>query len=108
MFKDLHILPRITGAVLDKYLAMGWYRMGQIIFTTDYLFKEEQYYRVFWLRYRLDLFQYSKKQEKLLKLPPGFTVTTTPLQITEELEALYQLYSTDLDFEISPTLRENL
>ena len=108
MFKDLHILPRITGVILDEYLAMGWYRMGQIIFTTDYLFKEEKYYRVFWLRYRMDLFRISKKQEKLLKLPPGFTVTTTPLQITDELEALYQLYSTDLDFEISPTLRENL
>ena len=44
----------------------------------------------------------------MLKLPPGFTVTTTPLQISEELEALYKLYSTDLDFEISPTLRDNL
>ena len=108
MFKELHILPRINGEVLDEYLAMGWYRMGQIIFTTDYLYKEDQWFRVFWLRYRMDLFRFSKKQEKLLRLPPGFTVTSSPLQITEELEALYQLYSTDLDFEISPTLKENL
>jgi leucyl-tRNA---protein transferase len=108
MFKDLHILPRINGPILDHYLAMGWYRMGQIIFTTDYLFKEDQWFRVFWLRYRMDLFRFTKKQEKLLNLPPGFTVTTSPLKITGELEALYQQYSTDLDFEISPTLRENL
>lgn len=108
MFKDLHILPRITGSLLDQYLAQGWYRMGQIIFTTDYLLKDEQWYRVFWLRYRMDLFRFSKKQVKMMRLPAGFTVSTRPLQLTEELEALYQLYRGELDFEISPTLRENL
>jgi arginine-tRNA-protein transferase len=108
MFKDLHILPRITGAMLDEYLALGWYRMGQIIFTTDYLYKEDQHLRVFWLRYRMDLFRFSNKQEKLLRLPEGFTVTNQPLRITEELEALYQLYRNQIDFEVSPTLRENL
>jgi leucyl-tRNA---protein transferase len=108
MFRDLHIIPRITGQVLDQYLAKGWYRMGQIIFTTDYLFKEEHWFRVFWLRYRMDFFQFSKKQERLLRLPIGFSVTTKPLQITDELESLYQLYRTELDFEVSPTLRENL
>lgn len=108
MFKDLHILPRISGALLDQYLAKGWYRMGQIIFTTDYLLREEQWFRVFWLRYRMDLFRFSKKQEKMLRLPDGFSVITKPLQLTEELETLYQLYRTELDFEVSPTLRENL
>ena len=108
MFKDLHILPRIAGTLLDQYLAKGWYRMGQIIFTTDYLFKEEQWFRVFWLRYRMDLFRFTKKQERLLRLPDGFSTTIKPLQITEELESLYQLYRTELDFEVSPTLRENL
>lgn len=108
MFKDLHILPRITGAMLDEYLALGWYRMGQIIFTTDYLYKEEQYLRVFWLRYRMEMFRFSTKQEKLLRLPEGFTVTNQPLRITDELEALYQLYRNQIDFEVSPTLRENL
>ncbi len=108
MFKDLHILSRISGQLLDQYLAKGWYRMGQIIFTTDYLYKEEQWFRVFWLRYRMDLFRFSKKQEKLLRLPAGFTVSTSPLNITDELESLYQLYRTEIDFEISPSLRENL
>lgn len=108
MFKDLHILPRITGAMLDEYLALGWYRMGQIIFTTDYLYKDEQYIRVFWLRYRMDLFRFSRKQEKLLQLPEGFTISNKPLLLSEELEAVYQLYRREIDFEISPTLRENL
>jgi len=108
MFKDLHILPRITGTMLDEYLAMGWYRMGQIIFTTDYLYKEDQWFRVFWLRYRMDLFRFSVKQAKMLQLPAGFTVSDGPLQITDELETLYQQYRTKLDFEISPTLRDNL
>lgn len=108
MFKDLHIVPRINGAMLDEYLALGWYRMGQIIFTTDYLYKEDQYLRVFWLRYRMDLFRFSTKQEKLLRLPEGFTVSNQPLRITEELETLYQLYRNKIEFEVSPTLRENL
>lgn len=108
MFKDLHILPRIKGEMLDEYLAMGWYRMGQIIFTTDYLYKEDQWFRVFWLRYRMDLFRLNKKQEKQLQLPTGFTVSHHPLHITDELENLYQLYRNEVDFEISPTLRENL
>lgn len=108
MFKDLHILPRITGEMLDEYLALGWYRMGQIIFTTDYLYKDEQNIRVFWLRYRMDLSRFSRKQEKLLRLPEDFTISNKPLQLTEELEAVYQLYRQEIDFEISPTLRENL
>lgn len=82
--------------------------MGQVIFTTDYLFKEEQWYRVFWLRYRMEHFRFSNKQEKMMRLPEGFTVNTKPLQLSDELEALYQVYRSQLDFEVSPTLRDNL
>lgn len=43
-----------------------------------------------------------------MRLPEGFTVNTKPLQLSDELEALYQVYRSQLDFEVSPTLRDNL
>lgn len=108
MFNDLHIHKQIRGSLLDQYLAKGWYRMGQVIFTTDYLFKDERWYRVFWLRYRLKEFQFSARQRKLLQLPKGCTAGVKPLRINAELEELYGRYRDHLDFEISPALKENL
>lgn len=101
-------MPRINGSLLDTYLAEGWYRMGQIIFTTDYLQREEQLLRVLWLRYRLSGFQFTRARQKLLALPAGWSVDLTPFSRTAELENLYTTYRQSVDFEISQTLEDSL
>jgi leucyl-tRNA---protein transferase len=108
MIKDLHFPEQCTGQLLDKYLRHGWYRLGQIIFTTDFIPHAESWYRVFWLRYNLDAISYSKKQLAVLKLNQHFTVRIKPLKITKEIENLYQRYKSHIDFEISPTLKNYL
>jgi arginyl-tRNA--protein-N-Asp/Glu arginylyltransferase len=108
MLKDIAFPKKIHGSLLDDYLAIGWYRIGQIIFTTDYLQHPEGWRRVFWLRFCLDKFWFRQKQEKLLYTNRHFDVQIKPLVITDELESLYQAYSRQLDFEVSPTLQSNL
>lgn len=108
MFKDVHIIPHINGAVLDNYLSHGWYRMRQIIFTTDYLQRDEKMLRVIWLRYRLSDFRFSNKQQKLLELPAGWSMEINPFVRTEEQETVYAAYRNAIDFEISQTLEDSL
>ncbi|HEX7848021.1 MAG TPA: hypothetical protein VF476_19620 [Chitinophagaceae bacterium] len=108
MLKDLHFLRRIDGEKLDRYLLMGWYRIGQLIFTTDHIPYAEGWKRVFWLRFPLDKISFHKKHEKLFAGNDRFSIGIRPFQLTEELEELYQLYYNHLDFTPSPTLHNAL
>jgi arginine-tRNA-protein transferase len=108
MIKDLDFPEHLTGPELDAYLEKGWYRLGQIIFTTDFIPHEETWCPVFWLRFQLDQVNYGKKQLKLLKANQHFDVQIKPLEITDETEELYQAYKSSVSFEISPTVRNYL
>jgi leucyl-tRNA---protein transferase len=108
MIKDIRYHPNVRGFLLDNYLNQGWFRIGQFIFTTDYIPTDNTDYRVFWLRYRLDQFVFGKKQLKLLKANNHLSARIAPLLITEELNELYQRYYNQLNFPASPTLRYNL
>jgi arginyl-tRNA--protein-N-Asp/Glu arginylyltransferase len=92
----------LTADELDNYLLNGWYRMGQRLFTVDYIFIE-RWIRVFWLRYRLKDFTFSKKQKELLAKNERFNWEVLPLNITEEHEALYEIYFKNIDFDASST-----
>lgn len=108
MIKDLDFPETLTGADLDIYLKKGWYRLGQLVFTTDFIPHEENVYRVFWLRYRLAAIQYGKRQRALLKLNRNWQIDIRPLEITDETEALFQQYRAGLAFEMSPTMNNYL
>lgn len=108
MIKDIDFPDQLSGAELDAYLEKGWYRLGQIIFTTDYIPHDEGWYRVFWLRFKLDALAYGKKQFKLLKSNEHFTVQIKPLEITDEVEELYELYKSSIDFEASASVKNYL
>lgn len=58
---------RLTAEELDVFLEMGWYRMGQSIFTTHFVLLDETIYRVFWLRYDLKKMMLSQGQRRLKK-----------------------------------------
>lgn len=108
MIKDLHFPEHCAGKVLDDYLEQGWYRLGQIIFTTDYIPHGESWCAVFWLRFRLDAIRYTKKHLALLKTNQRFTVEIKPLNITTDTEYLYRIYKNHIDFEVSPSLTNYL
>lgn len=108
MIKDIRYHPQVRGFLLDQYLNQGWFRIGQFIFTTDYVPTDNTDYRVFWLRYRLSNFFLGKKQRKLFDANRHLLVKFSPLRITEELNNLYHLYYEQLKFPASPTLNYNL
>jgi len=97
----------LTGTELDVFLAMGWYRMGQGIFTTHGIFQQEQIFRVFWLRYNLQqLAPYKKSTKKIIDNNLHFEVTIKSLAVTEEMEALYELYRAGVDFEPASNVKQ--
>ena len=96
----------ITTSQLDTILERGWYRMGQGVFTCDYIIKEEIYYRVYWLRYQLKNLSLGSSQQQIIKRNRRFSVYNKPFELTEELEALYAAYKTGIDFDPSPSVRQ--
>ena len=97
----------ISPQELDDYLKIGWYRMGQAIFTTDSIKDNFNEYPVFWLRIHLPELTTSKTHEKIYKANKHFKVTIKPLDITDEMEDLNEQYwlSTIIG---SPFLRDSL
>jgi arginine-tRNA-protein transferase len=108
------IQPTADGfkdACLDEYLALGYYRMRNSIFTTNQVFVE--YYGnsalftpVFWLRTVLDLVAESRSSLRIRKKCSGFTVRFLPAVITEEMEELYTAYRNHINFDTSDSCRE--
>lgn len=89
---------------LDQYLSKGWFRMGQSIFTTNFLHFNKTIYSALWLRYRLFDFNLSAKQQKLCKQNSRFRIEINKLNVTEEKEALYAHYKSGITFETSGSL----
>jgi len=95
---------KLSPAQLDAFLAKGWYRMGQGIFTTNYIIQDGKFFRVYWLRYNLLTWSMSKTSQKIWNANSRFTTEIVPLKINAELEALYALYKTSLSFEPASTV----
>lgn len=97
----------LSGVELDAFLAMGWFRMGQGVFTTNAIVQEEQIFRVFWLRYNLKQLAPDKKStKKIIDSNAGFEATIQPLVITAEMENLYELYKSAINFEPTSDIKQ--
>ncbi len=99
---------KFNGTLLDNYLAAGYYRMGQYIFTTDTILHQARRYFVFWLRYPLAAFYFDKKPQKLLSLNRNFEIGIRDFYINDEIEQLYQAYVDYVSFDAPPTLQSVL
>ncbi|HPI53754.1 MAG TPA: hypothetical protein PLU10_03620 [Chitinophagaceae bacterium] len=84
---------------LDRYLHAGWFRIGQSVFTTQFLKFKTIIYNALWLRINLTSFQLSTTQQKLLKRNDRFTTEINDFSVSSELEELYQQYKTGIPFE---------
>src|SRR5258705_13680998 len=105
MINSIHFPLEMTGNALDDYLSRGWFRMGQTIFTTDFIPVDENIHPVYWLRVLVQQVSYGKKQKRLLTINKKFSVTIKPFRPTDELEELYGLYRSAVDFNAPPTAR---
>lgn len=109
IFAEKHYPESVLGKELDEYLARGWYRMGQSIFTTHFLCFGEQLYSAIWIRLALENFQFRKGQRKLMRRnAEQFSISYGPLDITPEKELLYQKYKRHFQGHIARSLAESL
>src|SRR5690348_5567462 len=105
MFVDVHCPDHLAPAELDAYLERGWFRMGQTIFTTNWLNFKDTFYSAIWLRVLLDNYQPGSTEKKLLQRNAGFQVEIRPASITIEKELLYLRYKQGVAFEASASLQ---
>ncbi len=104
MFAQAHTPEYLSPDDLDLYLEQGWFRMGQTIFTTNFLHFKDQLYSAIWLRIILNDLSSDSTQIKLFKRNAVFRTTIKPAELTEDKEELYIKYKQSLPFQPSESL----
>jgi leucyl-tRNA---protein transferase len=108
MFAQVHFPQVIRPDELDHYLAEGWFRMGQTIFTTNFLNFKSQFYSAIWLRIKLPKWQPTNAQQKLRKQNAHFKIVINKAYLTPEKESLFAKYKKSVAFEASASLNQLL
>ncbi|MFK7807024.1 MAG: hypothetical protein AB8F74_04400 [Saprospiraceae bacterium] len=109
MFTEIHYPQEIFPEELDDYLAKGWFRMGQTIFTCRFITFSDRLYTTVWLRLLLADFQFSKSQRKLIrKNRKNFRVVRRKAIFNSEKESLYKIHRQRFSGHIAKTLRQSL
>jgi leucyl-tRNA---protein transferase len=102
----------LGGTNLDRVLSRGWYRGGNHVFTTDYIYYDQNveagYYPVYWLRYDLSRLQFSKTMRRLEQNSERFTVDLLLFEYNEEYELLYAQHALQTTFTSSESLKSYL
>ncbi|MFZ9718989.1 MAG: hypothetical protein ACO3BD_06495 [Chitinophagaceae bacterium] len=95
----------------DTYLAGGWYRMYQRLFTVTHWLNCETFEvdRVWWLRYHIDRINKHSSHQRIIKKNRDFEVEFEKYEgISEEDRALYNKYRLWITFDGYITLRSCL
>jgi leucyl-tRNA---protein transferase len=95
--------PNIKSESLDRFLAAGWYRMHQTMFTTDFIDQDDPSTKVFWLRYQVEKIRISIHKH-LIRRNQEFTAMYKGLVITKEINDLYQAYHMSVDHQCADNL----
>jgi len=98
----------LSGSELDRYLALGWYRMHQAIFTTTHLIHDDCQ-RVHWLRFPIAEIVDREPHRRIRKRNTIFTVTIEDLvNIRMDHEELYERYRASIDFNGALSIHQSL
>src|SRR6185437_4845680 len=92
MNQDFRFPIHIQPEELDTYLAHGWYRMGQCIFTTDFLERDGEYFKTIWLRNKLKTYKPASSFYKLEHRSRNFRLEIIPFDYGDQYEILFQKY----------------
>lgn len=94
---------------LDAYLERGWYRMGQSIFTTHFLYFDHSVYSAIWVRLNVDEHRFRKSARKIMnRNGKQFDVVFRQGFISSEKENLFQKYKNNFSGRLSNNLKEYL
>ncbi len=123
-YQKILLQEKINEQQYREFLEGGWYRVQQILMTTDFIMMEGMQRRpedlihpsgyfqymgnevgpVFWLRVNLHKFSIGKKHPFQSYIDRNFTLEVTPFSYDETYENLYDKYLTGIDFDASPSL----
>jgi len=101
-------LSSLEPIQLDAFLSLGWFRIQQTIFTTDFIYFDDQVYDAVWLRVRLHDFVPDKKYKILSGKNSRFRIEFESAVITPAHEALYDSYKESISFEGASSLHSLL
>lgn len=109
MFTQIHYPKRLSADTLDLYLEQGWFRMGQMIFTCQFLCFHGDLYTAVWTRLELKDHQFRRGQRKLMnKNARTFNLIIRPAQFDQEKDQLYQHHKKRFEGYVAGSLRESL
>jgi len=108
MFVHAESPNSILPEELDTYLASGWFRMGQTIFTTQFLCFKNQLYNAVWLRVDLKKWRQDSVTVKLFKRNKHFRTEIRKATYSDQHAQLFQKYKEGVSFEGSATLHQLL
>ncbi len=109
MFAEKHYPETMPPGELDAYLARGWYRMGQSIFTTHFLCFGRSFYSAIWVRLALEGYQFSRSLRRIIRRNQArFRTEFRQASITAEKEKLYAKYRATFSGMLAPSLRDSL
>lgn len=83
---------RVSPAQLDILLATGWRHFGTHFFRYSYGYYDLDVRQVIPLRVRLSRFLCSKSQRRTLRRNKDLTVVIRPIEITPEVESLFEIH----------------
>jgi arginine-tRNA-protein transferase len=104
-FAQVESPQSLAPKALDQYLEKGWFRMGQTLFTTNFLCFGGQFYSAVWLRIDLSDFKGDKTYNKLTRLNARFRAVVGQAQLTDEKEKLFSLYRENVPFQASTSIQ---
>lgn len=109
MFAEKHYPEVMAPEELDAYLAKGWYRMGQTIFTTHFLCFSRVFYSAIWVRLPLQGYQFRKSLRRAIRRnQQRFRTMAGPASINPEKESLYRRYKASFPGVLAPSLKDSL
>ena len=111
MFAQIAYPEELAPEELDKFLANGWFRMRQTIFTTNFLHFNQQFYSAIWLRVAMAEYKEDKKFKQLQKLNKAFSIEIKKSEtgnFSMGHELLFEQYRQSISFEVSSSLQELL
>jgi arginine-tRNA-protein transferase len=99
----------LSSEELDAFLAQGWFRMRQAMFTCRFVMSDGFLRTAVWARFPLDGYHFKKSLRRVLRRnDERFDVQLRPATIDPEKESLYAVYRDDFAGDLAPDLKSVL
>lgn len=99
----------LSSEELDVFLAQGWFRMRQAMFTCNFVMSDGFLRTSVWIRFPMEGYRFRKSLRRVLRRnDEKFELSIGPASITPEMEDLYAIYRDDFRGDLAPDLQSVL